>query len=219
MTWPTTPVDTSQLDQNTDYPTIARSAIKQLADNVNAMTPEISTAGATAGQYLQYSSAQSRFQPTSRDLGLAQVALLSFATDPAITLNNTFTGSQTWFRLLPTVIWNNNNIVAVSNNSLTLGPGSYLFLNTEMTTFKNTQSLDIPQVVIATGVTPTQVSHRLQTSSSDTLGMTANNILETVYLVPDLVFTRTVSTTEQISFWKTNNNAFAFPVPLFIWKL
>lgn len=40
MTWPTTPVSTTHLDEGSDNPAQARADLKQLADNVNAIAAE-----------------------------------------------------------------------------------------------------------------------------------------------------------------------------------
>jgi len=50
MTWPTTPVSTTHLDEGSDNPAQARADLKQLADNVNDIVAEFDTVEITNKQ-------------------------------------------------------------------------------------------------------------------------------------------------------------------------
>lgn len=55
MTWPTTQVSTTNLDQGTDNPGLARPDLKQAVDNINAVVSEfgnVSLAASTEGQVI-----------------------------------------------------------------------------------------------------------------------------------------------------------------------
>ena len=61
MTWPTTPVSTTNLDAGSDEPRLARADLKSAVDNVNAIAAEFGNVGISApanNQVLKYNGSQ-----------------------------------------------------------------------------------------------------------------------------------------------------------------
>jgi hypothetical protein len=61
MTWPTTPISTSNLDQGTDSPALARSQIKSAVDDVNSIAGEfanVDTTGRSTDDVLAWDGAK-----------------------------------------------------------------------------------------------------------------------------------------------------------------
>jgi len=90
MTWPTSQVSTTNLDQGTDNPGLARVELKQAVDNVNSIVAEfgnVSLSGSTTGQVLT-KSGNVWTGVTPATYGNTQVASYLTANPPTGTYSN-----------------------------------------------------------------------------------------------------------------------------------
>lgn len=127
MTWPTTPVATTNLDAGSDQPRLARADLKQMADNVNDIQATFDINGAADGDLMIYNSATSKWEYADGSTYIAAnstpaniqaaIQVSSGTVGPGIS------GRQT----LPiTELYDPNGLISISSNTFTLGAGTYL---------------------------------------------------------------------------------------------
>ena len=129
MTWPTTPIPTANLDQQSDNPGLARADLLQMAQQVNTIQDTFTINSLQNGDFLVYSTTTSSFENKT------QVSQLGHLPRVAV-LNWTASGTQVTvdgvnrFRLVASEAQDPDNLVTVNaNGSFTLATGTYVFLN------------------------------------------------------------------------------------------
>jgi hypothetical protein len=94
MTWPTTPINTTNLDNGADEPRLARADLKNMADAVNAM---IAQGGAVSSAYVSYGKTitttnSNVFAPISANPSI----ITAGATGITVSSNNIVIPAGTW---------------------------------------------------------------------------------------------------------------------------
>jgi hypothetical protein len=129
MTWPTTPIPTANLDQQTDNPGLARADLLQMANQVNAIQDTFTLTSPQNGDFLVYSTSTDSFENKTQvsQLGhLPRVAVLNWtASATQVTVDGV-----PRFRLVASEAQDPDNLITVNaDGSFTLSTGTYVFLN------------------------------------------------------------------------------------------
>jgi hypothetical protein len=198
MTWPTADIPTTHLDSGSDVPTLARSAIKTMADSVNSMATAIDPTGATQGQALYYNGTKIVPIGVASIIGTYPVmtAVLGVG-NPSSEQNTNFKfGSDTYsLKVNISEVSDPNGIIAVASNNVTLTAGTYVFRQASQYGYQGTGLT----VRTANKGTPTDpVADLISTTASTFTGTLGGN---SYWLTPNLSFVRVVNTTETLSFW------------------
>lgn len=126
MTWPTTPIATTNLDAGSDQPRLARADLKDMADAVNAIQDTFDINGAADGDLMVYNSTSSKWEYTDGSTYIAAnatPAMIEALIQVSSGTVNNVSGRQT----LPiTEISDPNGLISISSNTFTLGAGTYL---------------------------------------------------------------------------------------------
>lgn len=125
MAWPSsTKAGTTNVDNGSDKPSLARPDIKQNIDNVNAIIDTFNISSPNDGDLLQYSTSTGQWE---------QVASSSVGTDLSMVFLQTGTGKDASNRLELTEYLDTNGIATTGSYTFTLPSGSY-YINVDSTT-------------------------------------------------------------------------------------
>ena len=128
MAWPSgTKAGTTNVDAGTDRPSNARADIKQNIDNVNDIIDHLNISSPSDGDILQYSSSTGKWeQVASTSVGSAagtQVILNADASN--LNLDSSLTRQAGTFKIPLTEIYDDGNLITITNDTFVLGTGSY----------------------------------------------------------------------------------------------
>jgi hypothetical protein len=157
MTWPTTPIPTTNLDAGSDQPRLARADLKQMADAVNDIQATFDINGASDGDIIVYNASTSTWEMTD---GAAYIAANATpgAMDAWVAVGSGSNTSGSVATLPISEAFDPNNFITVSSNQISLTAGNYAFE-------AHGVILDNPDSSAATGATPIQI--RNVTDSTD----------------------------------------------------
>jgi hypothetical protein len=218
MTWPTTPVSTTHLDAATDNPADARADIKQMADNVNAITDTFSITSPSTGDLLVYNNSTQKFENKAQTTALGyltQVAVIDFSYNGTQIQdwNNPLNTLDKWYRVDPTEITDPNSFVTVGTGYFSLGTGTYLFMNSgHAVGTPGVGSWGFP-VYWCNRQTPTSASDIIKTMPSNFTGVSGGT---SYYLSPDYYLFRTVTGSETYSWWMDSVGSGSYDYPALV---
>lgn len=204
MAWPTTSVNTTNLDAGTDNPANARGDIKQMADNVNDMQNMITMSGVSDDDILQYSSAQAKFIPTAAATflsGAVQIAVINLGT------NNTSSGSvvissETWYRINLTETVDPSGMFSITSNKLVFAnTGNYLIMPTHVQ-FQTGDPGDV--AITVNNETPTSAA---VTSGGMDYKFFAQRVSneQSQYAVPQIFLADSFTASDELIFWNNTS--------------
>ena len=125
MTWPnSTKAGTTNVDQGTDKPSLARADIKQNIDNVNAIIDTFDIASPSNGDLLQYNSKSGAWEPvasTSVGSSAPEMAIVRLFGEGENVSNNI------WRRPIIEMVDPGSIVANNGDYQITLGAGTYYF--------------------------------------------------------------------------------------------
>lgn len=203
MTWPTTPVSTTHLDEGSDNPAQARADLKQLADNVNDIVDTFDVVDANNGDILQYNGQEQKFvaKNVSDVVGNPpKIAILNFevnsqtisALTPASGVNDV------WHQTEVSTVTDVNQFVTVNQTSFTLSSGTYFFANAGFE-IQNDNSSGASPIYWCNKTVPTDFENDvIKTMSRSFAGENGGTLY---FLSPNYYLVRNIMISETFSWW------------------
>ena len=126
MTWPTTPIPTTNLDAGSDQPRLARADLKQMADAVNDIQATFDINGASDGDIIVYNNSTSTWEYTDGATYIAANATPSIAEALIKVDSGTVTGVSGRQTLPISEVYDPIGFISISSNQFTLSAGTYV---------------------------------------------------------------------------------------------
>ena len=130
MTWPTTPIPTANLDQQSDNPGLARADLLQMAQQVNTIQDTFTINSPQNGDFLVYSTTTSSFENKTQVSQLGHLPRMAIISWNVGTSTNSHPSGGFHYRMTAVETLDPDNIVTITGEGgFTIQAGTYLFLN------------------------------------------------------------------------------------------